>query len=496
MNNRPAHIGAATWGPLAILLAVTIIVPAIIFDQFRQADHEQRDLLLRSIRHQGTLVMRTMTPLLEQPVDTVLPDLALAVARIDPAIARIRVFVRPLDTDTAGFFYVATNARLKSWQMETERRDILALGVLTELQDTCQAGSPRTAAYQSEDGAPELITSIVPYRSESACWVLLLSHSAAEYGAAAVRSTWNAPQVHVAMALYVTMVIAAAALVASVLIGLARMRRAARSLRDGNAATRFDDRPQMPQFAAMAREFDDLVAAMRQTADELRTAAEDNAHALKTPVATIRHAAENLVAQTDKPETRETLAIVLRAADRLGELVQSIRRLDQATADALAPQRRPIDLSRLLTTMSDDYAATARDNGVSLVRDIAPGLNISGDVDLIETAFENLLDNALSFAPSQSGLHVAAQRHDGWIEITVDDQGPGVAPELLERIFERHVSIRPNRPDDTEQSNFGIGLWICRRHVGAHGGTIIASPRPEGGLRMTIRFPSADRAES
>ena len=151
--------------------------------------------------------------------------------------------------------------------------------------------------------------------------MLLLSHNAAEYGAAAVRSTWNSPQVHVAMALYVTIVIAAAALVASVLAGLARMRRAARSLREGDAGTRFDDRPQMPQFAAVAREFDDLVAAMRQTADELRSAAEDNAHALKTPVATIRHAAENLQAQAQTAESRETLAIVMRAVDRLGELV-------------------------------------------------------------------------------------------------------------------------------------------------------------------------------
>ena len=166
MNGRPSRIGAATWGPLALLMVVTIVVPAIIFDQFRQADDGQRDLLLRSIRDQGTLVVRTMTPLLEQPVDAVLPELALAVARCVPDIARISVFVRPLNGNAAGFFYVATNARLKSWQMETERREIVALGVLSELRETCQAGSPRTAAYQSEDGAPELITSIVPYRSE------------------------------------------------------------------------------------------------------------------------------------------------------------------------------------------------------------------------------------------------------------------------------------------------------------------------------------------
>ena len=497
MSKRTSRIGGATWGPLAILLAVTIIVPAIIFDQFRQADHEQRELLLRSIRHQGTLVVHTMTPLFEQPVDSVLPELALAVARIDPATARIRVFVRPLESQTAGFFYVATNARLKSWQMETERREIMELGVLSELQETCQIGAPRTAAYQSEDGAPELITSIVPYRSASACWVLLLSHNAAEYGAAAVRNSWNSPEVHVAMALYVTMVIAAAALVASILIGLSRMRRAARSMREGDAGARFDHGTQMPEFAAMAREFDALVAAMRQTADELRRAAEDNAHALKTPVATIRHATENLAADADKPETRETLALVLRATDRLGELVQSIRRLDQAAADALAPQLRPLDLSGLLVALTDDYAATAQGSDVTFACEIAPDLHVLGDPDLLETAFENLFDNAVSFSPPGGSVRVMARRLGSRIEVHVDDHGPGVPPHLLDRIFERHVSIRPHRDDTSSgQANFGIGLWICRRHLAAHGGKIEAQNRPEGGLRMCVALPAAGQTGS
>lgn len=490
MNTRSSRLGAATWGPLVILLLVTIIVPAIVFDRFRHADDDQRDLLLLSIRHQGTLVARTMSPLFEQPVDEVLPDLALAVARIDPSMARIRVFVRPLDAQGAGFFYVATNARLQAWQMETERRDIMALGVLSQLQETCQAGQPRTAEYQAEDGAPELITSIVPYRSETACWVLLLSHSAAEYGAAAVSSTWDSPQVHLALALYVTMVVAAAALVGSVLLGLARMKRAARSLREGDAGTRFDDRPQMPQLAEMAREFDGLVAQMRRTADDLRSAAEENAHALKTPVATIRHAAESLQAEEQRPEARETLELVLRSVDRLGDLVQSIRRLDQAAADAMAPQRRPVELSLLLETLLEDYAATARGADVALTQEIEPGLQILGDVDLLETVFENLIDNALGFSPAGSRLEVGACRRDAWVEVTIDDQGPGVPEALLERIFERHVSIRPDEGTSQPGGNFGIGLWICRRHLGAHGGSIAAENRPGGGLRMMVRLPA------
>jgi len=490
VSGRGSSLRRATWGPLAILLVVTVVIPAIVFDQFRRADDEQRALLLLSIKHQGTIMMRSLSPLFEQPMDAALPELALAVARIDPGTARIRVFVRPLASEGGGFFYVATNASLKQWQMATERREIMELGVLSEFQASCQAGQTRTAEYRSEEGAPELITSIVPYRAEDACWVVMLSHNAGEYGAAAVRSSWDSPQVHVALALYITMVIAAAALVASVLMGVKRMERAARSLREGGGEARFDDEGQLPQFAAMARELDSLVASLRSSSDELRRAAEDNAHALKTPVITIRHAVESLQGQMTDPAARDTLSLVLRATDRLAEMVQSIRRLDVAAADAMLPNRRTLDLSSLLAALAQDYGATARAAGVTMECAVAPGLTVSGDADLLETVFENVLDNALSFAPKGSLVVLSGEREGDVVAITVEDEGPGVDPAMIERIFDRHVSVRPDT-GDAHDGHFGIGLWICRRHVGAHGGSIAAENRATSGLRIRVRLPAA-----
>lgn len=490
MNERRSGLGRATWGPLVILLIVTAVIPAIVFDQFRRADEEQRSLLLLSIRHQGTIVMRSISALFERPMNEVLPDLALAVARIDPGTARIRVFVRPPAAEGGGFFYVATNTALKQWQMATERREIMELGVLSEFEASCQGGQTRTAEYRSDDGAPELITSIVPYRAEDACWVVMLSHSAGEYGAAALRSTWDSPQVHVALALYITMVVAAAALVASVLIGVKRMETAARSLRQSGGDGRFDERAQVPQLAAMARELDNLVASLRASADELRRAAEDNAHALKTPVATIRHAAESLEGEVATPEARERLALLLRATDRLAEMVQSIRRLDVAAADAMLPNRSALDLSALLEALAQDYSVTARGEDVTLVAEITPGLTVSGDADLLETVFENVLDNALSFSPAKSRVVLTAIRSGDRIIVSIEDQGPGVDTAMIDRIFERHVSVRP---DDhrLHDGHFGIGLWICRRHVSAHEGTITAENRTGGGLRIRVSLPAA-----
>ena len=105
--------------------------------------------------------------------------------------------------------------------------------------------------------------------------------------------------------------------------------------------------------------------------------------------------------------------------------------------------------------------------------------------------------NAVSFSPPGGSVQVRARRLGSRIEVHVDDHGPGVPPHLLDRIFERHVSIRPERDDAAAgQANFGIGLWICRRHLAAHGGTIEAQNRPEGGLRMCVALPSAGQTGS
>lgn len=233
MRDPRRRAAATTWGPLLLLLAVTIVVPAIIFDQFRRADDDRRILLQKSIAQQGVIVARSLAPWFDRPIDEVLPELAIEVARIDPSVARIRIFVRPASEDADGFFYVATNGRLKSWQMDKERRDILALGAQETLDDSCAEGRPLTIEYQPEDGTPELITSITPHGAETTCWAVMVSHPIAAYGATAVSSTWNSPQVHAALALYVTMIVATTALVLSVLFGVRRLTRATRGLREG-----------------------------------------------------------------------------------------------------------------------------------------------------------------------------------------------------------------------------------------------------------------------
>ncbi len=112
----------------------------------------------------------------------------------------------------------------------------------------------------------------------------------------------------------------------------------------------------------------------------------------------------------------------------------------------------------------------------------------AGD-DLLETVIENLLDNAISFSPPGGEVALSLDAEGSDALITVEDQGPGVAGEKLERIFERYYSERDETVDGDGNEHFGIGLWIVRRNVEAIGGRITAENRPQGGLRVRLRIP-------
>ena len=121
---------------------------------------------------------------------------------------------------------------------------------------------------------------------------------------------------------------------------------------------------------------------------------------------------------------------------------------------------------------------------------------VRANEDLLETIIENLVDNAVSFSPPNGRIDVGVHRRGKLAELTVEDNGPGVEPANLNRIFERYVSERPAANDSDEGprdsgAHFGIGLWIVRQNVEAVGGRVVAENRSSGGLRVKVSLPYA-----
>jgi two-component system sensor histidine kinase ChvG len=259
----------------------------------------------------------------------------------------------------------------------------------------------------------------------------------------------------------------------------------------------------MPELGEVAAEFDRMVGAIHRSAAEIRRAAEDNAHAFKTPIAVVRQSLEPLRRSVppDNRRAQRAIGVVEHALDRLDGLVASARELDEVTADLIDEPLTPVDLGRIVGRLLQNRSAIDDARDVKLVLErrrptgavgLPHGLNVLGSEAIIETVLDNLIDNALSFSPPHSEVSVELWQDGTFVELSVSDQGPGVAADRIERIFERYYSER--RADAVNgmlESYFGIGLWIARRNVEAMGGTIVAGNRPPSGLRVCVRLPLA-----
>ena len=225
----------------------------------------------------------------------------------------------------------------------------------------------------------------------------------------------------------------------------------------------------------LARTLDDLLSELERRKTEHERFVADLVHELKSPVAAVRAAAEALAgASTDERTARLT-----RAIEASGSRLESVvaRFLDLSRAEAGFPNevREPVDLAALI----DD--CITEDPRREIVRDVAPGLQVHGIEPRLSAMIRELLDNASSFG---SHVTIAAHQSDGAIVIRVADDGPGIAPADLERIFDRYYTTRGNA------RGTGLGLPLVRAVAEAHGGRAWAESGPAGGAVLSVRLPS------
>jgi two-component system sensor histidine kinase ChvG len=251
----------------------------------------------------------------------------------------------------------------------------------------------------------------------------------------------------------------------------------------------------IPELAPLASAFDRMVQRMRHSAEMLRQAAEDNAHAFKGPIGTIRQAIERPLGHgpPDTAEAQNLVHTVSAALNRLDGLVRSARYLDSAAAELLEPHQSRVDLSALVRAFVESYATTGLAPRVRIETDVAEGVVVTGQSEALEVILENLVDNAIGFSPAGGRLAIRLETLDGQAVISVEDDGPGIAPDRLDRIFDRYYTDRPVDKSglghiDSEQ-HFGVGLWLVRQNAVSLGGQVSAVNRKPRGLRVIVALP-------
>ena len=151
------------------------------------------------------------------------------------------------------------------------------------------------------------------------------------------------------------------------------------------------------------------------------------------------------------------------------------------------PEPAAVKLDSFVREAVDRVRLNADAKQIRIVVGNLVGLTVWGDARQLTTACANLLDNAIAYSPDGTRVAIGAKRVDDQIEISVADQGIGIAPEDKDRIFERFY--RAANVDDRQFAGMGLGLFICRGIVEQHGGRIHVSSRPGAGSSFQIELP-------
>lgn len=269
-------------------------------------------------------------------------------------------------------------------------------------------------------------------------------------------------------------------------------------------------RGEIPDFSERQDEIGHLSGALRDMTGALYARIEaierfaaDVAHELKNPLTSLRSAVETFPLTRTDEQRKRLLDVIHHDVRRLDRLITDIADASRLDAELQRDRSEIINLATTLTAICDGYNHAAGDGETNVRLTLlshalgAKAYLVDGHGLRLARVFTNLIDNASSFAPAGGEIRINVKREGGVIEITVDDDGPGISAEPIERIFERFYT---DRPESAFGNNSGLGLSITKQIIEAHRGKIAASNRSEkdadgheriAGARFVVRLPAA-----
>lgn len=280
---------------------------------------------------------------------------------------------------------------------------------------------------------------------------------------------------------------------------LKKLARAAEGVRKGKLSYR-----DIPDFTDRNDEIGELAVSLQQMTKALsdrigaiESFAGDVAHELKNPLTSLRSAVETLSVVKKKADREKLLAIIHHDINRLNRLINDISHVSKLDAALSRDQSVPVDVVALAQDLLGRYTPPLkRDNtpeNMVVIGDITVALHKPartvmawGDAGRLEQVLENLMSNALSFAPPGSRIDLRIVPEQTHVKIMLDDQGPGIPDSDLSSIFERFYSSRPDH--EAYGMHSGLGLSICTQIVKAFGGEIYAENLKKNGTPSGARF--------
>lgn len=245
---------------------------------------------------------------------------------------------------------------------------------------------------------------------------------------------------------------------------------------------------QHDEVGRLAHDFNQLAQALQRTESMRRGFMADVSHELRTPLAVL-HGELEALEDGLRPLGPASVRALRGEVATLGKLVDDLYELSLADVGALAYRKADLDLCGLIDDTAGSFGERLRSRGITLELDLPPGpLPAFGDERRLRQLFVNLLENSCRYTDRGGAVRVRARRDGSDALVDLHDSAPGVAPELLPRLFERFFRAEASRC--RARGGAGLGLSICQRIVEAHEGRIEARPSPLGGLWLQVRLPA------
>ncbi len=243
------------------------------------------------------------------------------------------------------------------------------------------------------------------------------------------------------------------------------------------------------EFGRLAMAFNDTLVRLEDSFERLRRFTADASHELRTPLTAIRSVGEvSLQEERDSPFYRDVIGSMLEETDRLTRLVDSLLTLTRAESRQVPLHRELIALDRLAGDAADCLRVLAEEKGQTLRVDVTEAVDVEADYATLRQALINLLDNAIKYAPERGHIRiVVGHTPTGDAAIAVIDDGPGIAPEHQDKIFNRFYRIEPER--SRQLSGTGLGLAIARWAVRVNGGHLALDCDKGNGCTFRITLP-------
>ena len=242
------------------------------------------------------------------------------------------------------------------------------------------------------------------------------------------------------------------------------------------------------EISALALTMNEMLARIEAGHSAQQRFVGDASHELRSPLTTIISALEVAVAHPELLNGELAKTTLIPEAHRMQALVDDLLLLARADERGLTMAHEDVDMDDLVAVEAERLS---RDTPLDVRTDVTP-TRIVGDSVRLSRMLRNLLDNAGRHATSQ--VSVAAHACGAHAVLTVDDDGPGIAPADRERVFDRFVRLDANR--SRSAGGAGLGLAIVREIVAAHHGSVSITDRPGGGTRVTVQLPLAYAPDS